>query len=675
MSKNPSYEDLIQRAETLEKELAMRQQTEEALRKSERRYRTLLDFVPYPLTVIDAQGRVSYVNPGFTDIFGWSLDELKGKIIPFVPQNRKREIIQKAKDLLDKKVLELHETKRLTKEQEVLDVSIRAAYYTTSKDESPEIITILRDITHDKKVARNNEAMLRISLALPKYPKLDELLDYITGEIKGLLNAEGAIVLLLDEEKMELFTLGASYDDKARQKRMMEVRFPTNKLISGKVIKSGKPVIISDTSQEPELHEERDKIMGYKTRNLLSVPLIIGERIIGTLGAINKKEDLFDHTDTELLSMIAGTVALSIENARVTGELQKAYVEVSSMNRAKDKVINHLSHELTTPLAILAGSLKLFEENLRNLPGDQWKSTMDRAKRNLDRVMDIQYEVNDIMLERKSRTYEILNMILDQCVDELETLIAEEVGEGPFMKKIRKKVEDLFGPKNIIPSEIDLADTIPKRIEILKPRFSRRDIRLKTLTEPVPLILLPEEVLEKVFDGIMKNAVENTPDEGEIEIEVRKKGEGAELVVRDYGVGITEEDQRRIFEGFFVTQETMAYSTKRPYDFNAGGKGADLLRMKIFSERYHFELDMKSERCPCLKEGNEDCPGKISLCPHCRKRPDCHEQGGTVFTLYFSPASAPLPNDCKIDQLKKFDELSDEEKALCSGVPQHGPGE
>jgi len=51
-------------------------------------------------------------------------------------------------------------------------------------------------------------------------------------------------------------------------------------------------------------------------------------------------------------------------------------------------------------------------------------------------------------------------------------------------------------------------------------------------------------------------------------------------VVHDYGVGIIEDAQKRIFEGFLSTQDTMAYSSKRAFDFNAGGKGADLLRMK-----------------------------------------------------------------------------------------------
>ncbi|MBW1912316.1 MAG: ATP-binding protein, partial [Deltaproteobacteria bacterium] len=140
---------------------------------------------------------------------------------------------------------------------------------------------------------------------------------------------------------------------------------------------------------------------------------------------------------------------------------------------------------------------------------------------------------------------------------------------------------------------------------------------------------------QKVVDALIKNAVENTPDEGKIELTVRRRGEGAELIVHDYGIGITEEDRRRIFEGFFTTQETMDYSSKRPFDFNAGGKGADLLRMRIFSERHNFKIDMKSSRCGFIPEDSDICPGRISECDFCNSEKDCYLSGGTTFALFF----------------------------------------
>ena len=146
------------------------------------------------------------------------------------------------------------------------------------------------------------------------------------------------------------------------------------------------------------------------------------------------------------------------------------------------------------------------------------------------------------------------------------------------------------------------------------------------------------DIVQKVIDGLVKNAIENTPDEGTIEVIVDKKWEGTELVVGDCGVGIVEEVQHRIFEGFFATQETMDYSSRKPFDFNAGGKGADLLRMKIFSERYHFTIEMKSSRCRFIPQESDICPGKISACTFCSEKEDCYGSGGTTFFLYFPPA-------------------------------------
>ena len=150
-----------------------------------------------------------------------------------------------------------------------------------------------------------------------------------------------------------------------------------------------------------------------------------------------------------------------------------------------------------------------------------------------------------------------------------------------------------------------------------------------------PFIRIPSDVLQKVVDGLIRNAVENTPDEGKIEVNARKRGKGIEFVVHDYGVGITEGNQRHIFEGFFVARDTMSYSSQRPFDFNAGGKWTDLLRMKIFSERYNFKINMTSSRCKFIPQESDICPGRISRCAYCFDKETCYHSGTTVFTLFF----------------------------------------
>jgi signal transduction histidine kinase len=225
-------------------------------------------------------------------------------------------------------------------------------------------------------------------------------------------------------------------------------------------------------------------------------------------------------------------------------------------------------------------------------------------------------------------------------VEELSSLVAEETGVEPLFQRIKDHLDRTFGPKKAEPMVLDLAQEVRGRLDVLKPLFSHREVSVLTQLEPAPSILVPPEVLHKVVDGLIRNAIENTPDEGKIEVAVQKKGHGTLLVVRDYGVGIPQEAQKRIFEGFFTTRDTMAYSSKRPFDFNAGGKGADLLRMKIFSERYGFQINMASTRCKHLPKETDVCPGRISHCTLCSNTEDCHQSGGTIFTVHFPPAGS-----------------------------------
>ncbi|MCK5837544.1 MAG: PAS domain S-box protein, partial [Desulfobacula sp.] len=267
-------------------------------------YQEILEFIPYPIVVYDDRGLVSYANPSFSKTFGWSLEQLKGKPVPFVPEA----LEAKTHDMLNRfkreKSLTRYETQRLTRNGKLLDVILWAASHSRFKTGLTETFVILRDITEEKRLEANNKTIMRISAVLPEYPELEDLMNYISKEVKKLLNTEGAVVLLYDEIKEELFFTGAAYDNSDTEKIAKTIRFPVDSLLAGEIIKTGEYALMNDVETSPRNFPGRDKKLGYRTKSLLEVPIKSEDRIIGVLCAINKKQNRFDYNDMELMTMI-----------------------------------------------------------------------------------------------------------------------------------------------------------------------------------------------------------------------------------------------------------------------------------------------------------------------------------------------------------------------------------
>ena len=629
------YDALEKQIESLKRQVEAFEQSEVSLKESAKRYRMLLDFAPYPVATFTLKGNISYLNPAFTEVFGWTLDDMKKGNAAFVPPELAPEISKKLKELFEERTITRYVTKRMTKDGRVLDVIARGAVFYESDMGIPGELVIFRDITREKRIEQTNEALLRISMALPEYPDLEDLLDYITGEIKRLLDTQGALVILLDDERKEFFFPGAAYDDKATQKKVKEIRLPIDSMASGAVVKTGEPMIVNDAFKDAERYAERDHEFGYSFDNYVLVPIKSYDRIIGVLAAFNKSEGYFEPPDMELLEMIAGTVGLSIENARFSDALKQSHKELQSLDRAKSKAINHLSHELKTPVSIFSGALQILEKKLEKVPDDSWKRSMERAKRSVVRIRDLQDEIRDIILGKEAGTPRLLSLFVEQCADLLENTIETEADRTKLLDHVRARINRLFEIKNPGLETILLDEFVRHRLEKIACKFVHRDLKIESALASAPPVFIPAEPLQKVVDGLIKNAVENTPDQGEIKVMVAGQESGARLVVEDYGIGIVGDQQTRIFEGFFTTQETAAYSSKKPFDFNAGGRGADLLRMKMFSKQYQFSIHISSKRCQFIPGKKDICPGNIGECPFCKDERDCYRSGGSVFTVDF----------------------------------------
>ena len=339
--------------------------------------------------------------------------------------------------------------------------------------------------------------------------------------------------------------------------------------------------------------------------------------------------------DGELLETLIINLVATLKNVRSTKALKSAFKEVSSINRAKTKVINHLSHELKTPISLLATALSLLGKQLAKMPDDKWIRTYERASRNVKRLSEIQRGAEDIMRERVFPQHRVAAGLLNECSDIIECLTAEQTGDDSVIKSVRQKIDELYNPEGLVAEPIDLGNTVRYILKEVQVQASHRNIEFSLANESSQKIGIPRRILRTILMGLIKNAIENTPDEGRVEISVNDANKSVNLCIRDYGTGIAAKDRKHIFSGFYPTQATDNYSTKKPYEFNAGGKGTDLMRIKIFSERYGFKIDMTSTRCEHIPTNKDICPGKISRCDACLNPEDCRASGSTGFTIIF----------------------------------------
>jgi PAS domain S-box-containing protein/diguanylate cyclase (GGDEF)-like protein len=352
-------DDLI---EQLKEEIGHRKGAENKLQASETRYRALLDALPDPVVAYDTEGKTTYLNRSFTEIYGWCSEDVLGKRIDFVPEDE----LEKTRESWDRTLKGENitwETKRLAKDEHVVEVELRTAVLNDSNGNHSESIVIHRDVTAQKRAEE------QIKESEERYRDLfDNSADLIyTQDLEGNFKSVNRAVNKI---------LGYAGDDLSH----LHVR----DIVDPEYV----PIAEGNLRKKVEDGEERTgpyEILA-RTKHGRAVWLEVNSRIIKKKGqAIGIHGTARDITDRKEAKQ-------DLERALVMAKSLQLEAEIA--NRAKSEFLANMSHELRTPLNAIIGFSEILQDRLFGDLNDTQSKYLGYV---LDSGRDLLGLINDIL--------------------------------------------------------------------------------------------------------------------------------------------------------------------------------------------------------------------------------------------------------------------------------------
>lgn len=185
-----------------------------------------------------------------------------------------------------------------------------------------------------------------VSVAISSTLDLDTALQRVMDCAVQILNAEAGSLLLMDPRGKELtfeVVLGPTGAN------LLGLKTEVGKGIVGTVAKTGEPLIINDATADPRWNVAFDEATNFRTKDILCVPMLSHERVVGVIEVINKQDGtVFTHEESALLLSFGAQAAIAIENAQDFTRVDKALAE-----RLQElQTLQAIDHELQSSLEL-----------------------------------------------------------------------------------------------------------------------------------------------------------------------------------------------------------------------------------------------------------------------------------------------------------------------------------
>ncbi|MEN8209130.1 MAG: HD domain-containing phosphohydrolase [Candidatus Fermentibacteria bacterium] len=163
------------------------------------------------------------------------------------------------------------------------------------------------------------KSLLRITRAVSRVRDLHSLITLLASETSKVLDVERSTVFLYSKKTDELWSYVAEGE-------MEEIRFNASHGIAGSVFRSQKTLILHDVTQDNRFNKTIDNTTGFKTRNMITAPIINPSGVcLGVFQVINKWDDDFIDKDAEFLEIVSAEVAVTIDNVRLLESRERMF--------------------------------------------------------------------------------------------------------------------------------------------------------------------------------------------------------------------------------------------------------------------------------------------------------------------------------------------------------------
>jgi signal transduction histidine kinase len=316
--------------------------------------------------------------------------------------------------------------------------------------------------------------------------------------------------------------------------------------VTGRVLLEGKPVHIIDVLADPEYTlAEAQKKGGFRT--MLAVPLLREGIPVGVLHVLRTSVQPFTDKQIELVETFADQAAIAIENVRLFDEIQDKSRQLAEASERKSQFLASMSHELRTPLNAIIGLTEMMVTNA--------------ARFGTEKALEPLRRVN----AAGNHLLSLINEILD-----LSKIEAGKLDLNPEPVNLARLIDEVIGTAG------QLAEKNQNRLVI-------------EAQENLGALNADSMRLKQILLNLLSNACKFTK-QGEVKLLARKVADGRnwiELAVADSGIGMTAEQQAKLFQEF-----TQADSlTARRY----GGTGLGLAITRKLARMMGGDVTVTSE--------------------------------------------------------------------------------